>query len=582
MPRLERLMLLVFLTLSLLMLGLALGKRASAQDNPFGFDSSLNAYTESPYSKLPLKSVRSVTRIEGPVAESHIVYTFIDGLKQTMEVGLNLHLPPGAILDGFGYYYGTRFIRGRIYDNDKAWTIYQAVTSRGRDPGIMDRPTQQDYHTQIYPVLPGQYLRVIVNLTQMLPTDKAGAHFTLPLQQDHEITAPADIDSAVTVSNSEPQDVMTRFAGRTSKSSRGRSCVVRLRGRWLPTKDWEVTIRPQGEGVRSACFSRLPPRGQGAYAATITAPFALRDARISIRGTAHTDLTLATAFGSVAARAPISFTGRYGHPGTALVTVHSSNHRPFTARLRLGATPIVDAQNPAAKLWADRRIAVLQDSQRRSARREVVRLSKRYTVVSKFTALLAIPREELENYRRRLAAQKVQTNTRYIGGGGGDPHITVQAPADARQVVAVFPDGSAKNLAFNPARGIWAGRFDIPFGTPEGEYRVSVIVVYGDGRRSQFLLMYHNSLTAPQADPLTALRAASGGPMDVRVRGRGIARAVAVAPWGERQDLSEDGGVWTGLLRVPADWPHGASAITVVLLDGAHNRTEVTLDLQIE
>lgn len=554
MPRLERLMLLVFLTLGFLTLGLALGDSASAQDNPFGFDSSLNVYTESPYSKLPLKSVRSVTRIEGPVAKTHVVYTFIDGLKQTMEGGLNLHLPPGAILDGFGYYYGARFIRGRMYDNDEAWTIYQAVTSRGRDPGIMDRPTQQDYHTQIYPVLPGQYLRVVVNLTQILPTDKAGAHFTLPLRQDHEITTPADIDAAVTVAGREPGDVTTGFAGRTSKTSRGAGCVARLRGRWLPAQDWEVTVRPQGEGVRSACFSRLPPRGRGAYAATITAPFALRDARISIRGAAHTDLTLATAFGSVAARAPISFTGRYRRPGIALVAVHSSNHRAFTVRLRLGATPVADAQNPAAKLWADRRIAVLQDNQRRGGRRKVVRLSKRYT--------------------------KVRTNTRYTGGG--DPYITVQAPADARQVAAVFPDGGAKDLAFSPARGVWTGRFDIPFGTPEGEYRVSVIVVHKDGRRSQFLLTYRNSLTAPQADPLTALRVQPGGPVDVRVTGRGIARAFAVTLWGERRDLSEDGSAWAGRLRVPADWPRGASAITVVLLDGAHNRTEVTLDLQVE
>ncbi len=63
-----------------------------AQDNS-GSNPSLDVYTEVPYSTLPLKSVDSVTKIDGAVAISHIVYTFADGLSQTDEVGMNFHLP---------------------------------------------------------------------------------------------------------------------------------------------------------------------------------------------------------------------------------------------------------------------------------------------------------------------------------------------------------------------------------------------------------------------------------------------------------------------------------------------------------
>jgi hypothetical protein len=566
------------------LLTLLCGGRTRAEDAMFGFDSSLNVYTEQPYSQLPLKSVHSMTRIEGPLAKTHIVYTFIDGLKQTMEVGLNFHLPKGAILNGFSYYYGTRLIHGKMYDNAEAWKIYTAVTSRGRDPGIMDRPSPQDYHTQIYPVLPGQYLRVIVDLTQILPTDGAGAHFTLPLQQDDHIKTPAEIGAAVVVSGHEADEISTSFADHTETAGRDGGCVARLKGDWLPLKDWEVTIRRKGAGVQAACFSRLAPgRSRGAYAATIAAPFELKNARLSVRsGRADTGMTLATAFGDVAPDAPISFVGRYRRPGTALVTVHSSNRRPFTVRLALGAAPVADPLNPAAKLWADKRIAVLQDDTHRDHRNEVVGLSKRYTVVSKFTALLAIPHEELENYRKRLAKQNISTNTRNTGGGGGDPYIAVKAPADALRVVAVFPTGDAKDLTFNPTRGVWDGRFDIPFGTPEGDYRVSVIVVHKDGQRTQFVLAYHNSLSGPRVNGLSTLHARPGGPVDLRVAGQGISRAVAVTPWGDRIDLACDDGAWTGQFTVPTRWPHGASTVTVVLLDGAHNRTEVTLDLQVE
>ena len=167
-------------------------------------------------------------------------------------------------------------------------------------------------------------------------------------------------------------------------------------------------------------------------------------------------------------------------------------------------------------------------------------LSKRFTVVSQYTALLAIPAEELDYYRKVLAHQKIGTNTRAVGGGGGDPYIAVKAPADALQVVAVFPNGDIKDLTYSAAKALWDGRFDIPFGTPAGEYRVTVIIVHRDGTRSRFALLYQYLTGGPTVTRLDALQAASGGPFRLSVSGKGIARAVAVLPWGERVDLTGD------------------------------------------
>ena len=250
--------------------------------------------------------------------------------------------------------------------------------------------------------------------------------------------------------------------------------------------------------------------------------------------------------------------------------------------MRLGGNRAPERQNPAAVCWADKRIAAIQDGGRPQERAEVVRLSKQFTVVSRFTALLAIPREELDYYKKVLARRNVSTNTRDTGGGGGDPYIAVKAPADARQVVAVFPNGDAKNLTFDAGRQVWDGRFVIPFGTPAGDFQVTVIVVHHDGARSRFMLVYRNLLSGPQASDLTTLHARPGTPVSVQVTGDGIARAVAVAPWGERVELGADGDAWQASLHVPVDWPCGTSLVTLVLLDGAHDRTEVTLDLDVQ
>jgi len=604
--------------------GLTYPARLLAEDDPFGFDSSLNVYTEVPYSKLPLKSVHSETKIEGPIAKTRVEYTFIDGLKEQMEVGVNFRLPEGAILNGFGYYYGSRFIKGKMYDNDEAWKIYTAVTSRGRDPGIMDRPSQQDYHTQIYPVLPGQYLRVVVELTQQLPTDRSGAQFTLPLTQPDIVSRETEVDATVDIAG-HASAIPANFAEHCVSSVSGDHTIIHLSGRWLPRKDWGVTVsRPSG-GTWTTAYSRMESgasgpirhtaqrerRGRhrilsavndmesgrrarffhrrrrssyfrGAYAATVSTPWNLKNVRIALWGSADTDDASATMFGDVPAYAPISFTGRYRRSGVQRIIVRSSNHRPITVRIALGAKPAAVGADPAARLWADKRISALQDDTTRNRRDEVVSLSKRYTVVSKFTALLAIPAEELENYRKRLAKHDVSTNTEYMGGGGGDPFIQVKAPEDALNVVAVFPDGSAKDLDYDPERKSWTTRFDIPMDTPPGEYDVTVIVVHNDGRRTRFVLVYQNLQEAPVVNGVdAALTAKRGDVAAVSVRTEGVVKATLVTPWGDRVPMKRAADAWTAAPVVPLDWKAGTAQMVIVLYDGAHDRTEVTVDVDI-
>ncbi|MBV9850338.1 MAG: hypothetical protein JO250_11745 [Armatimonadetes bacterium] len=552
----------------------ALGQRPG--DGP----PALNVYTESPWRQLPLKEVNSRTVVDGPLAQTRITYLIENKMAERNEVGLNLHVPPGAVLHAFGYFYQGRFIRGRMYDNDEAWRIYQAVTSRGRDPGIMDRPGAQDYHVQVYPVEARHDLRLIIELSQLLPTDESGAHFELPLTQVSEINRPVEVQSEVIVRNHPAREVTDNLGA--ASSTRGGNAVLRLRSRAKPTRNWRVTIRRRSAGPARSVYSALSGNRGGYYAVTVTAPYPLVRPRVALSSSPGTDLTLPTRFGTIPACHNLSFAGTYRRPEAVRVTVASAGHAPLRFRVHLGARSVPEAENPAGTVWADKRIAALQDGGRPQERAEVVRLSKEFTVVSRFTALLAIPREELDYYKKVLARRNVSTNTRYTGGGGGDPYIAVKAPADARQVVAVFPNCDVKDLTYDTPRHVWDGRFDIPLGTPAGDYRVTVIVVHRDGTRSRFVLVYQNLLSGPQVKDLTALHAAPGATVPVRVSGTGIARAVAVAPWGERVELGLDGGDWGAALHVPASWPSGASQVTLVLLDGAHNRTEVTLDLDVE
>jgi hypothetical protein len=87
-------------------------------------------------------------------------------------------------------------------------------------------------------------------------------------------------------------------------------------------------------------------------------------------------------------------------------------------------------------------------------------------VVSNFTALLAIPQEELDYYRKVLAKQKCKPTRKRSAAGAATVYRGACAE-EASLVVALFPDGDIRTSNGTAAKKVWDGRFDIPFGTPE-------------------------------------------------------------------------------------------------------------------
>ena len=544
---------------------------------------------------LPLISLTSKTQITGPVSATDIEFVVENKNEKPIEAAVTFEVPQGTVLTKFGYFYGDRFIVGKMYDKDEAWKIYQAVTSRGRDPGIMDRPTETNYHAQIFPVAPNKNLRVRVTLVQMGQGRNQKLRFELPLVQGAAYLngynpKPFHVDAAVSVATNRRDAAITARgpnAQTLAFSVGGKNRTAHYVRTFSPRAGLTVDVPFENEtpsGVRYSGYSCMVGPNEGYYVVTASAPRALQNVRARTFGSGTTGMALPTAFGNTEANADLHLVGKYTEAERVRVRFRSKNG-DYSVPLYLSSSRVSNVRDtPAGALWADKRIAVLQTSYQRNFKPDIIKLSQRFMVVSNFTALLAIPQEELDYYRNVLAKQKIQTNTQTMGGGGGDPYIAVHAPADCAQVVALFPNGDIKNLTWNAAKKVWDGRFDIPFGTPEGAFRVTVLVVHNSGQRTEFTLVYQNRLTGPQINTanLQTLTAERGQPVSVAVQGQHIARATVLAPWGEQTLLNDAGnGTWQGTVSVPQTQATGTTTLTVVLLDGAHNRTDITLDLDV-
>jgi len=544
---------------------------------------------------LPLRSMISRTQITGPVATTDIEFVAENANTEPIEATMTLEVPQGTVLTRFGYFYGDRFIPGKMYDKGEAWKIYTAVTSRGRDPGIMDRPTETNYHAQIFPVAPRRDLRVRITLVQMLQTTPQGMRFELPLIQGSPYLSgwnpkPFLVDASVRVVGYGTGAIQTIGETDDGKALSNRTLsnsdrTVAFHRTYTPRKSLSLLIPFARRDTHALVYSAMVGKHEGYYAVTIVTPRNLNSVRAHIQSHGRTGQSQPTRFAGLAPYDNIHIVGRYTTPGPIRISLLGEGGSRIRLPIHLSGSHVRRAvDNPAASLWANKRIAQLQDATRRNFQPDIIRLSQRFMIVSNFTALLAIPQEELDYYRKVLAKQNVRTNTDSTGGGGGDPYIAVRAPEDAARVVALFPDGDIRNLSWNPEKQVWDGRFDIPFGTPEGEYRVTIIVVQKSGRRNQFTLVYQNRLTGPtvNTESLQTLTAPRGGSVHIALQGAGIRRATALTPWGERVALEDAGqGIWSGELNIPATQATGNTTLTVILLDGAHNSTEVTLDLEI-
>jgi hypothetical protein len=186
----------------------------------------------------------------------------------------------------------------------------------------------------------------------------------------------------------------------------------------------------------------------------------------------------------------------------------------------------------------------------------------------------------LSTQRAALAKRENELRVRM-----GDPLIQVDAPQDAQQVVAIFPDGAVKNLQWNADAQKWEVRFDVPAYAAEGQYTVQIMVVLADGSRQNLAFRFGVDVTAPRgagsarrlvnAQNTAVLRLEFEGDADT-------ARVEALLPWNETLALApstQTENAFFALAPVPGDYHAATARVEFLVTDHAHNRTSVTVDM---
>jgi Ca-activated chloride channel family protein len=302
---------------------------------------------------------------------------------------------------------------------------------------------------------------------------------------------------------------------------------------------------------------------------------------------------------------PLLVHARYGRSGSGTVTLSGRiAGRMFTRGIPVDL-PDRSRRPEVGSLWARERIGEWMDEETRfpgKRKDEITRLALEHSLMSRYTAFVAVdrevtsrkPREPLIPVSQRLPLPDGVTE-RALGCLSrqlippGDPILSVGAPADAARVTAYFPFGLVKDLAYDQKREVWRGRFLVPAGIPDGVYTVLVAVELEDGRvvydripyvldsrAEEFIVEFSNEVA----------RAGTG--VDVSVDTVEPAHEVYVhcpeLGWERVMLEAEDDGRidWAAELQVPEDALTGRYEVLVVVRDAAGNRLERTLTLHVQ
>lgn len=574
-----------------------------------------SVYNRDTHEPFKLKNVSVQSTVVGPIVRTSTWLTYENPYTKLTEATLNFELPDAAALSGFAYRYGDEYVSGRLMDKAKAWFIYTAITSRNRDPGIMEQWSPTTYHCQIFPIKQGRDLRVRLWTVGMLGPDGSLPKPQVPNAVGYEVeggtiaepdwtvrsvrSGPAvksetgysvDLKSPIMAVAQRFKDGRTYVAGLVrSKSATERAIKIEQALYETPDGDHRLDVTEKvAQFVKAGKLSI--PATNAVFGDP--APFIVKRLRVRYRVDGALRESWApenVSFNLAEALPPGPAPTIRGLRQTKTIPLDGQTYafagwvpKNRTLSTKIGSKAMAFRPKPipagadAARLWAQQMLA----KGRWKGSRDVLAFSLKYGVPSNATALLAVPKEEMARYRaKEKEFQKVQAEQRrreleqarkarawakahpqnWRSSGGGDPEIRVTIPGAVR-VEAILPD--RRVIPLKADGDVWGGNFEIPASAPEGTYRVRIVAHLKDGTTIERSWTYEVDRTAPKGRVSSA-----DGVLTVESEAQ-LPEVAAYGPDGSRWPLREERpGVYVGRA------PRGA---TVVLKDKAGNKGSAT------
>jgi len=360
-------------------------------------------------SPIRAKAIDAVAHIDGPFAFTHLAITFQNELPTNTEADFLYTLPDGAVVTTFAYYFGDEKVKAQIVEKEKAAEIYASLTRVNRDPALVEQVSHNRFRARIAPVMGNADLKVEMDIVQAIPIVACSCSYTFPIDPQSMDAMFDDVHLVVHLAANAGIASIGNNIGLPVISEPGGNRIELSGHNYHPQK--ALTVRETLKKTPFNFFATSARAGgdDGYFALSLTPNHTISNPSLSMTGVSIYSRT--TLPKSIRAGQSAVVYGRYRQAGSLSVAIRLTGQGvnsadPYAGRIKLsnGADP----NSPAIALWAAHWISHL--TAQGGSRKDIIALSYRYGLPTRYTSWLAIPKQE----RKRLETERAEPQIRAV------------------------------------------------------------------------------------------------------------------------------------------------------------------------
>jgi len=213
---------------------------------------------------LPMTEERLNILIDGQHATTTLTQVYENRTGGQTEGRYRLRAGMGAHVDGFAYWNGEQKIVGEVFEKQIAHQVYDRVTTRRRDPGLLEQDGEGAFAFKVFPIESREKKRIELRWTKWLERNAQTVRFRAPVTR-------GDAEIVITLAGAVKDVTSPTHKLHVEKTGSG----VRLRSDGLRKQDGELIVEwtvdaPEWQPV--AYVQKGTDKSDGWFAAALAAP----------------------------------------------------------------------------------------------------------------------------------------------------------------------------------------------------------------------------------------------------------------------------------------------------------------------
>ncbi|HEY5927648.1 MAG TPA: VIT and VWA domain-containing protein [Kofleriaceae bacterium] len=205
---------------------------------------------------MPVIEERLTVAIDGQHATTTLLQVYENNTGGQTEGRYRLRAGMDAHVEGFSYWNGEQKIVGEVFEKQTARQVYDAVTSRRRDPGLLEHDGEGAFAFKVFPIEAKEKKRIEMRWTKWLDRRTKTVRYHAPV-----VRADANIVISISGAVKNLKSPTHRFhTEKTSDGVRLRSEGARTTGELILTweadePDWQPSVYVQPGGKHDGWFA---------------------------------------------------------------------------------------------------------------------------------------------------------------------------------------------------------------------------------------------------------------------------------------------------------------------------------------